>query len=1106
MHESVSHSEVRTFLIADVRGYTSFTLEHGDEAAAELAERFLAISREVIGQDDGSIFGQQGDQVQAVFPSARKAVHAAMHLQDRLSEERQRAPSLGFTVGVGLDAGEAVPVRDDYFGAAVNLAARLCSLAGPGEVLASDTVIGIARRLEGLDYVDRGQVQFKGFAEPVRVTQVVPERDQELAAEELPSPHAGPHAQQLPIGGFLGALPSGPLVGRGEEVSQMLRTIEAVLAGEGRLVLLVGEPGAGKTRLAQEATLELRDRGFLIAAGSSFEPRQSVPYYPFLDVLGTLYGTASYDLRSQTRHRWPYLGHLLPEAGIPVPAGSDNPEEQERLLRAVVSLVQAMAEENPVAILLDDLHWADEASLNLLQRLALQTRTNRVLLLGAYRDVDVQRQHPLERTLRDLYRAGLMERIPVGGLGQDETRALMAASFDEDVSEDFAGFVYHQTEGNPFFTQEVLHALVERGDVFRQNGHWERREFEEIDVPESVRSVIGERLSRLQERTQEFLREASVLGQTFQFDELQAIGDHAEEEVERALDEAIQIGIIREATDGQYSFNHVLTQSALYAELSGRRRRRLHLAAGEALEGLPPHRREGREAVLAWHFLVGDDRERARRHSLLAGDKAEAVFAHSEAARHYRTALDLARELGDDAHLREALRKLGAVLNLIGRYDSAVEALEEAIRLAQQADDLDGEIEAVMHLIRHAPERGKAADAVHWVESLLPRLEDYPVSPRKLAFFNAYAYFLVQSLRFDEGLQVARAAVAMAEALGDEYGLARARVSLGHLLVWHGRAAEAENLLEPAASYLEQAGDLSEAMRAASLLAQVYYFSGDAGAAERWRESSLRLAQQVGNAAQAVYEICMQGYLHMRLGDLHVAWEEGQRSLTEAREMDQSTMTGPPLGLLATLSWMQGKWDDLDRYACEMVSLNDHGDKPWWQRHGEFTLAMHDLLAGRADRVLARLEPIFAGVEVDIQEQALFLPTFAEAYLQDGNLPQAQHVLDTPLRLQELDMRGMLPDTLRVHAMVLRAEGDLAGAETVLNELLDLTRSLPFPSAEAQCLAEYGHLEATRGNLKAARERFEEALVIFRRLGAQPLVERTERAMAQLVPETAPEV
>jgi tetratricopeptide (TPR) repeat protein len=189
-----------------------------------------------------------------------------------------------------------------------------------------------------------------------------------------------------------------------------------------------------------------------------------------------------------------------------------------------------------------------------------------------------------------------------------------------------------------------------------------------------------------------------------------------------------------------------------------------------------------------------------------------------------------------------------------------------------------------------------------------------------------------------------------------------------------------------------------------------------------------------------------------------------------------------------------------------MIALSDHSDEPWWRRHGERTLALRDLLDGRYDDALARLEPLLLGTELDMQEQVLFLPVLAEAYLQAGNLHQAQQVLDKPLALQGRGMRGMLAETLCVHAKLLLAGRDLAGAETVLNDLLDLTRSLPYPFAEAQVLLEYGQLEERRGSPGAARQRLEEALTIFQRLAAQPFVEQTERVLAQLAPGTASEV
>jgi len=597
-------TEFRIFLIADVRGYTRFTLEHGDEAAAKLAAKFARIAREGVSDHGGQVIELRGDEALAVFSSVRGALRAAVDLQERFSQETMADTTLPLKVGIGLDAGEAIAVEDGYRGAALNLAARLCSLAGPREVLASEAVVHLARKLEGLTYLERGAVQLKGFADPVRVVQVVSEDAVQIGSDEDGSGAESMRESPLPIGGFLGALPAGPLVARDDEVRRVMSAVHAVAGGSGRLVLLVGEPGVGKTRLAQEVTLAVRNRGFLVASGRCYAPQQVVPYYPFLEALATAYAAAPSGIRTSTQHRWPYLARLLPDQLGPAPtSSSEGQEEQQRLLRAVTGFLVAIAAEMPVALLLDDLHWADSATLDLLQHLARHTRAHRVLLLGTHRDLEVGRQRLLEQALRDLTREQLVERIEVRRLGQDETAALMAASFGETgMSKEFAGLVHEHTQGNPFFTQEVLRALVERGDVYRVNGGWSRRDVTEIEVPESIRSAIRERVSRLSDGTQAVLHEASVLGHTFAFDDLQALTGHSEDEVDAALEECDAAGLLRETGRETYGFNHVLTQQALYTDLSARRRRKLHLAAGEALERLYTNQATDHAAELAHHF------------------------------------------------------------------------------------------------------------------------------------------------------------------------------------------------------------------------------------------------------------------------------------------------------------------------------------------------------------------------------------------------------------------------------------------------------------------------------------------------------------------------
>ncbi|MBV9281827.1 MAG: AAA family ATPase, partial [Chloroflexi bacterium] len=595
-------------------------------------------------------------------------------------------------------------------------------------------------------------------------------------------------ARHLVTGGFLGSLPAGPLVARTEEMARILPSIDAVASGEGRLVVLSGEPGVGKTRLAQEVTVEVRDRGFLLAAGRCYEPQQTVPFYPFLDLLATLHGAAPPAIQGEASRHWPYLARLLPDQlGLRHLPPSDHPDDQWRLFQAVTSFVTAVAEMCPVALLLDDLHWADSASIDVLAHLARHTRDCRLLLVGTVRDVEASFHPSLRGALYDLGREDLLQSIPIRRFGVDGTAALMAATMDETaIPDELARLVHGRTDGNAFFVQQVARDLLERGAVSDGEIGRARRMG---DMPESVRAAIGYRLSRLEERTREILHEASVLGQAFSFDDLHATGCRAEEVLEAALEEACMAGLARESAPETYAFDHVLTQQALYEGLSSRRRRKLHLAAGEALERssvvgahLPVSsagRQERRAAELAWHFRHGNDTERALAWTMRAGEQAEAVFAYQEAERQYRTALDLAQGLTDRAIEAQAWETLGRVLKSLARYDEALTALETSAAMYRRQGDAEGEGRVaagvgLIHALRGAPDEGTAR-----IQATLDTLEPSGPSSSLPGLYAALVRLYDAAGQHDAELVAAERAVESASAVQDSRVLAQANVALG---------------------------------------------------------------------------------------------------------------------------------------------------------------------------------------------------------------------------------------------------------------------------------------------------------------------------------------
>ncbi|MGH2442190.1 MAG: ATP-binding protein [Chloroflexota bacterium] len=1123
-----SRTELRTFLIADVRGYTRFTQEQGDEAAARLVTKFAAIVRETAGGRSGKMIELHGDEATVVFGSTRQALRAALDLQMRFSQESESDPSLPLPVGIGLDAGEAVALENGYRGEALNVAARLCNLAGPGEVLASEGVIYLGRRVPGLVYATRGVVAVKGYADPVRVIKVVREEDAGQGLEEVTV--ADLTELPLPIGGFLGALPAGVMVGRAAEWEQIMACLESVLQGSGRLLLLSGEPGIGKTRLAQELTLKARHWGFLVATGRCYETEQAVPFYPFLEILASIYHASSAYIRSEIPRRWPYLARLLSEdiedsgsAKGPADgrsllfsdAGSLEQEDQQRLFRAVTGFLEMVSETMPLAILIDDLHWTDEASLKLLQHLTRYTRGSRVLLLGTYRNVEVHRHHPLETAVLDLSREMLVQEVEVRRLDRDGTAGLMAEVMGENEDlEDLVDLIHRRTEGNAFFIQEVMRTLVERGDVFRKDGRWERRAISVMEVPKSIRSAIGQRISHLDERSQEILHEASVLGQEFLFDDLMALAALSisapdgrawtEDEVEVALQHAARGGIVRESKADNFAFDHSLIQQTLYSELSTRRRKRLHLAAGRALQdaGDRPGRRgsggrERRAAELEWHFLEGDDGERALPYALIAGDQAEQVFANGDAERHFRIAVELAGELGDRTRLIESLQKLSGVLTIVGRYDEALELLERAAQLCREGNDIEGEA-CIVALIGHTHYlRRTSRMGIERLKPLVESLEGAKASYGLAALWAAYARLFIGRGNDREELAAAERAVELATQLGDDERATRlligAEVTRSDALWSLGQGDDAIRMMEEMIPRAEAAGDLDNLARALSNAADYYGWRGEFDKDRTYNERMLEVAEQRGDRGYILLGSTALSANAFLAGD----WEQARRYLDRAESTVRS-LRAPALSIWpvlarAWLSFREGDSETASRLARSTLSMAEDLGLGSYIRSSRRLLAEIELQVPgpeAAQKALRHLEPMLDRPHA--QQDSDYLRTLAWAYMENGDLERALSLATQGVnRAREIGSQPELVEALVVRGTVLFRRKSWDEAEWDFAEALSLSQGMPFPFGEGLALRGWGMMMAMQGDATGSRQRLARAKEIFAGLGAAKLAERT---------------
>lgn len=490
-------------------------------------------------------------------------------------------------------------------------------------------------------------------------------------------------------------------VGRESELRQLQSAFDSALSGQGSLVTLVGEPGIGKTALSEQLATYVAVRGGKTLVGHCYEEGSlSLPYLAFVEALRTyVLNREPEDLKKELGTNAGDVARIVSEirerVDVEPRVAAGNPEEDRwRLLQAVSGFLRNASTVQPLLLVLEDLHWADRGTLDLLLHLARNLAGSRLLVIGTYRDVEVDRGHPLSNTLAELRRATSFQRIALRGLTVDEVHRMMNVIRGQDVPWSRAEAIHRQTEGNPLFVQEVLRYLVEEGLVVREGGQYVRTDGSDPNsgIPEGLRDVIGKRLSRLSEKANQLLSVAAVIGRDFRLDVLQQVAGLPEDEIDTYLKEAMDRSIVeeRQALGAlAFRFTHAFFRQTLYEELFPSRRLRLHQQVARGLEVIYVRRLEEHASELAEHYAQSTDSadlQKALHYSEVAADRSTQVFAYSEAARQLERALQIQEVLDSDdtAKRCDLLLALGDALMASGEPQRVAEQVaKDAFDLAE---------------------------------------------------------------------------------------------------------------------------------------------------------------------------------------------------------------------------------------------------------------------------------------------------------------------------------------------------------------------------------------------------------------------------------------
>jgi len=480
-------------------------------------------------------------------------------------------------------------------------------------------------------------------------------------------------------------------VGRQRELQALRAHLDGAEAGVGSLVMLVGEAGIGKTSTAREFAAFVRERGLVVLWGSCFEGDWSPPYGPWVEALGE-YAQSSDPERLQRElgpsapplvQLIPQVRAILPDTPLAAPLPPD--EARLRLYEAVGQFFLAIAQDQPTVLVLDDLHWADPDSLRLLRSVARFVRRSQLMIVGTYRDPDVElhRHQVLTDVLAVLRRETDYERIVIRGLVEEEVAEYLAQAGQQQLPQALVRAIYTETNGNPFYTREIFRHLVEEKKIVPRAGRWSTDlSVSDLGIPEGVRQVLGRRISRLSDETKGMLRLAAAFTGGFAFGVLQALTELSEETLLNCLDEALQAGLIRITGEAAtYDFAHAIVRHTLYDELNPDRRARLHRRIALALEQVYADCIMDYAAELAAQYhasAILPGAEQGIPYSLAAAEQARAGYAHERAVVFLRMARDLlpggTSEASADLLCQLAIAEAEALMLTEARH-SAEEAL-----------------------------------------------------------------------------------------------------------------------------------------------------------------------------------------------------------------------------------------------------------------------------------------------------------------------------------------------------------------------------------------------------------------------------------------------
>jgi class 3 adenylate cyclase/tetratricopeptide (TPR) repeat protein len=1066
-----------TVLFSDISGYTGIAEKLDPEQVYEFIDSTLKAFADEIYRHEGTIDKLMGDGLMALFgaPIAHeddpaRAVYAALGMQDALRRINvDLAERLGITlkVRIGLNSGLVVvgsigsDLRMEYtaLGDTVNVASRLQSVAEPGTIVTSRSVYDQTKPL--FDYREMGSIRVKNRVEPVEIFEAV-----------APKQIAGR------VRGIAGLV--APMIGRAEELARLKDVVDDLVAKQrGRLVLVTGNAGIGKSRLTAELKEYLANQPATVIEGGCLSYGQPA-YGVFLRLLKTMFDIAEDDPEEVVRAKiegttrrllpesslnqvLPYLEHLFSlriiEREMAARIRHLAPQQlQQQTFLAVRDLLVSKAKDNPLVLIFEDIHWIDQLSLDLLTFILGAAEDAPLLIYCNSRPGDGPGAAQMQRLGIELYAANFVS-VSLSPLSHADSVALVDLLLTiSDLPESLKQLIPQRAEGNPFYLEEIIRMLIDHGIIRRSDDRWlvdPDADLAGLEVPRTLQGLIMARVDHLSEGARQAVQCSAVIGREFSYRLLSAVVDGANlgEDV-RELEERELISRRVSGADVEFRFHHVLIQETVYNSLLVRRRERLHHTIAEGIETLFRDRGEEHVEQLAFHFTESKDADRALPYLIRAGQRAADRFANDEALRYYRQAVDFLQKTNAPIKPRvETYTGLGSVQSFVADYDGALNSYRAALELARTGGQVSiRQTAEIMHHIGHVYERrGDYAEALRWLTDSLAEVERDPNAARseeRARIMNDIGWVYYRRGEFDAAYDWRMRSLQLTEGTDHYKEMASTYAGLVVLFTRKGDWASAMAYGEKGLHLRETIGDTFGVSQSHTSLGAIAGDQCDWDRALGHFEQALEIKQRIGETGGISRLNSNLGFLYLEKGNYARAEQYCQKALEIAEKVKSELLVCQVLNNLANVLSLQGRFERAVPYL--MRSLGIATEKGSKEQMAEALSLLAEARGG----------------------QKLFDPA-------------NQAALQAVALASEIGSRLIEGQALRTLAKLAREQGDRPAAETHIRRALSILSELKNPSEIAKTQFQLALLQRDGGRWGEARATLVQAAQTFERLGAQ---------------------